>query len=113
MLAVFAVSCCRLAAGAGRTPGAEAARTGPRWGHWCCLCSVRHGASSKKVSIQELQKATGACEECGVKRSVAALCSEEGKEEEEEGGSVSSCLVSSDAVTELKQAEHLAAMLGG
>lgn len=40
------------------------------------------------------------------------LCTEEEeKEEEEGGGSVSSCFVSANAVTRLKQAEHLAAML--
>lgn len=51
-------------------------------------------------------------EEFGMKCSATMLCSEEQKEEEEEGGSVSSYLVSANAVTQLKQAEHLAAMLG-
>lgn len=50
-------------------------------------------------------------EELCVKRLAAVLCSEEEKGEEE-GGSVSSCFVSANAVTQLKQAEHLAAMLG-
>lgn len=52
-------------------------------------------------------------EELCVKRLADVLCSEEEKGEEE-GGSVSSCscFVSEIAVTQLKQAEHLAAMLG-
>lgn len=47
-----------------------------------------------------------------VKCSAAVLCSEEEEKEEEEGGSVSCCFVSTNAVTQLNQAEYLAAMLG-